>query len=182
VDLRLHFETLAASTLEGGSFPMRWLRRVVCRRAALATGLVLLASVACRTENGPEPVVERFLRAFNDKDLNVMLTSIDPRQERMFRASFRLVEKFSGGRLPVEDLLELVPGLYQIFQNRLSADFSLRDFQVYRATTNGEQADVPVILTASTRSGGVQKDERQRLHFVLRQFEEGWRIVGLQQK
>lgn len=130
-------------------------------------------------KKGPEPVVERFLRAINGKDLNVMLTCIDPSQERMFRASFRLVEKFTGGRLPVEDLLELVPGLYQILQDKLANDFVISSFQVYRAKINGAEAEVPVILTASTRYGSVRKDEQQRLHFTLHEFEEGWRITKI---
>jgi hypothetical protein len=156
-------------------------RRVVHFEAAVAAALLLFGSVACRKEeSGPEPVVERFLQALNDKDLNVMLGCIDPRQERMFRASFRLVEKFTGGKLPVEDLLDLLPGLYQIFQDKLATDFSFRNVQVYRAKANGGNIDVPVILTASTRNGSTQQDQVQRVRFVLHQFEEGWRIVGIQ--
>ena len=156
-------------------------RRIVHVEAAVAAALLLFGFVACRKEEGgPEPVVERFLQALNAKDLNVVLGCIDPRQERMFRASFRLVEKFTGGKLPVEDLLELVPGLYQIFQEKLATDFTFRNVQVYRAKTNGGNTDVPVILTASTRTGSTQQDQVQRVHFVLRQFEEGWRIVGIQ--
>jgi hypothetical protein len=98
----------------------------------------------------------------------------------MFRASFRLVEKFTGGKLPVEDLLDLLPGLYQIFQDKLATDFSFRNVQVYRAKANGGNIDVPVILTASTRNGSTQQDQVQRVRFVLHQFEEGWRIVGIQ--
>jgi hypothetical protein len=152
----------------------RWQRTVMAV-------LLLFALVGCRTSPGPEPVVERFLRAFNDKDVNVLLACVDPRQERLFRASFRIVEKLTGGWFPVEDVLELVPGLYQAFQKDLSEDFSLRDVQVYRATINGEEAQVPVILTASARSRGVVKDARQRMQFRLRRFDEGWRIVGIQQ-
>jgi hypothetical protein len=157
-------------------------RRVVHVEAAVAAALLLFGFVACRKEEGgPEPVVECFLQALNAKDVNVVLGCIDPRQERMFRASFRLVEKFTGGKLPVEDLLELVPGLYQILQNKLAADFSFRNVQVYRAKTNGGDTEVPVLLTTSTRTGAAQQDQVQRVRFILREFEEGWRIVGIQQ-
>lgn len=141
---------------------------------------VMMAVASCSSaRKGPEPVVERFVQSINDKDVKVMLTCIDPRQERLFRASFRLVEKFTGGRLPVEDLLELVPGLYQIFRSDLASDFSIQNSQVYRAKMNGADAEVPVLLTTSFRANGIQKDEKLRLHVVLRQFEEGWRIVGI---
>ena len=148
----------------------------------MAWAILTVGFVGCQsTGHAPEPVVERFLRAVNDKDLNTILTCIDPRQERMFRASFRLLEKFTGGKLPVEDLLELVPGLYQILQNKLAADFSFRNVQVYRAKTNGGDTEVPVLLTTSTRTGAAQQDQVQRVRFILREFEEGWRIVGIQQ-
>jgi hypothetical protein len=142
--------------------------------------LLSFALVSCSRTPGPEPVVERFLRAFNDKDVNVLLSCVDPRQERLFRASFRIVEKLTGGWFPMEDILELVPGLYQAFQKDLSEDFSLRDIRVYRATISGEEAQVPVILTASARSRGVASASIQRVRFRLCRFEEGWRIVGIQ--
>ena len=150
--------------------------------AVLAFSVAVSFLGGCKTEERPEPVVERFLRAFNEKDLNVMLTCVDPKQERMFRASFRLIEKFTGGRLPVEDLMDLVPGLYQLLQDKLSADLNLRDIQVYRATINGEEAEVPVVLTAVERSAGTQREEKRQVRFAVRQFEEGWRIVGIKQR
>ncbi len=149
--------------------------------AVLAAVLLVVSSSCKKEESGPEPVVERFLQALNEKDVNTMLTCIDPKQERMFRASFRLAEKLTGGKLPMEDLLELIPGLYQIFQDRIGADFNYRNVQVYRAKANGGDAEVPVMLTASTRKGALQNDQVQRVRFVMRQFDDGWRIVGIQQ-
>lgn len=158
---------------------MRRSSHPLCRRQ-VAVAILALTSVACNnTAKGPEPVVERFLRSVNDKDLNVMLSCIDPRQERMFRASFRLVEKITGGNLPVQDLLELVPGLYQIFRNNLDADFSVQDFHVYRAKVDGDEAEVPIILTVFTRSGAITKAEKLRLHFTMHRFDADWRIVGI---
>ena len=152
----------------------------VCVKLAVAAVVVGLGSASCgKQQSRPEPVVERVLQALNDKDVKVILACIDPRQERMFQASFRLVEKFTGGKLPVEDLLELVPGLYQILQDKLATDFSFRNVQVYRAKTNGADTEVPVQLTSSTRTAAAQQDQVQRVVFVLREFEEGWRIVGI---
>lgn len=153
--------------------------RVIFLRPLLIA--VVLAMPACANSARPEATVRRFIQAFNDKDLNNLLACVDPQQERMFRASFRLVDRFTGGLLPLEDLLELVPGLYQVFQGRLSSDFRLRDIRVYKAKISGDEAEVTVLLTASMQSGRVQKDERQQLRFILRQFDEGWRIVSVQQ-
>jgi len=126
--------------------------------------------------------VRHFLRAFNDKDLNVLLTCVDPKQERMFRASFRLIEKFTRGRLPVEDLLELVPGIYQMLQSHASEDINFRDVHVGKGRISGEDAEVPVSLTVSARSRGLENTQQQDLRFALRRFDEGWRIIGIQNK
>jgi hypothetical protein len=137
---------------------------------------------ACQSERRPESIVERFLQAVNDKDFDAVLACVAPQQERMFHATFRIVEKITGGKLPLDDLLQLLPGLYQIFQDRLPDDFSVRDVRVYRAKLEGGEAEVPVILTAVTRHSGVSGKAKQTVSFHLRQFEEGWRIVGVAQK
>lgn len=148
-------------------------------RAAL---LLLVAFIAgsCRSGSGPAIVVERFLRALDERDLNVMLTCVDPRQERMARASVRLLERFSGGWLPVDDLLEMIPGLYQVFKDRIAEDVSLRDVRVGRGTVQRDRAEVPVSLTLEIRSRGQLTAQPQRIRFLLRQFDEGWRIVGIE--
>jgi hypothetical protein len=143
----------------------------------LATMLLLLQ--ACSGEQGPELVVERFIQTVNDRDLNNMLSCVDPKQERMLRVSFRLVERLTGGGLPVEDLLELLPGLYQLLRKDLDGDVILQDVQVYKARISGDESEVPVMLTASVRSTGKRKNEEVRLRFKLHRFEEGWRIVDI---
>ena len=141
-----------------------------------------LMSVGCTSAPRPESTVKHFLQAFNDKDLNVLLTCVDPKQERMFRASLRLIERLTGGRLPVEDLLELVPGMYQMLQSQVSEDVNFRDVHVGRGQLSGEDAEVPVSLTVWTKSRGLQNTQQQELRFALRRFDVGWRIVGIQNK
>jgi hypothetical protein len=126
--------------------------------------------------------VKRFLRAINDKDLNLLLTCVDAKQERMFRASLRLIEKFTGGRLPVDDLLELVPGLYQLLQDRASEDINVRVVRVGKGRVTGEAAEVPATLIVSTTSRGLENAQEHILRFMLRRFKEGWRIVGIQKQ
>jgi hypothetical protein len=155
------------------------------RTRLICCGLLFAASllgVGCAIAPRPEATVKHFLQAFNDKDLNTLLTCVDPKQERMFRASLRLIEKLTGGRLPVEDLLELVPGMYQMLQSQVSEDVNFSDVRVGRGRVSGEDSEVPVSLTVLTRSRGLQKIQQQELRFVLRRFDEGWRIVGVQNK
>ena len=141
-----------------------------------------LMSVGCTSTPRPETTVKHFLKAFNEKDVNVLLTCVDPKQERMFRASFRLIERLTGGRLPVEDLLELVPGMYQMFQSQVSEDVKFLDVHVGRGRVSGEDAEVPVSLTVLARSRGLENSQQQELRFALRRFHEGWRIVGIENK
>lgn len=141
-----------------------------------------LMSAGCASVARPEATVEHFVQAFNEKDLNVMLSCVDPKQERMLRASLRVVEKLSGGRLAAEDLLEMIPGLYQMIQSQVSEDINFRDLDVGRGQISGENAEVPVSLTVLTRSRGLENARQKQFLFVLRQFDEGWRIVGIRNK
>ena|SRR5437879_1971964 len=100
----------------------------------------------------------------------------------MLRASLRLIERLTGGRLPVEDLLELVPGMYQMLQSRVSEDINFRDVHVGKGRVSGGEANVPVSLTVSTKSRGLENTQQQNLRFALRRFDGGWRIVGIQNK
>ena len=148
----------------------------------LLLAVYFLMSVGCTSAPRPEVTVRQFLKAFNEKDLNRLLTCVDPKQERMFRASFRLIERLTGGRLPVEDLLELVPGMYQMLESRVSEDVKFRDVRVGRGRISAEDAEVPVSLTVLTRSRGLENSQQQELRFALRRFHEGWRIVGIENK
>ena len=155
------------------------MRLVLCGPLFLACCLL---SMGCRSAPRPEATVTQFLQAFNDKDLNVLLTCVDPKQERMFRASLRLFERLTGGRLPVEDLLELVPGMYQMLQSQVSEDVNFRDVHVGKGRVRGNDAEVPVSLTVLARSRGLENTQQQDLRFALRRSDDGWRIVGIQNK
>ncbi len=150
--------------------------RVVLTSSVVASAL-LLAS-ACGVESRPERSVVRFLQALNDKDVNVMITCVDPRQERMLRAGFRIVENIS--RLPLRDMFEMLPGLNQIFEDQIPEDFHLSDIRVTDRTVHGEVAEVIVSLTSHVRSKGIDQPHQEKLQFQLRKFERvGWRIAGI---
>jgi hypothetical protein len=142
--------------------------------------LVLFCALSsCVVLPGPQSTVRRFIQAFSQKDVEVMLTCIDPRQERMFRAGFKIIEKLSGGMLPLKDILDLYPGLNQVLQGRLSDDFGFRDVRIVNERIVGQDAEVTAVLTAWTRSRGVESTEAQTMRFALHRFEEGWRITRI---
>ena len=154
---------------------------VILPRSALHFGVMIFcfAVPACAPGPRPENTVGRFFRSMNDKDVNSLLRCIDPRQERMYRASFRMIERFSRGRIPVEDMLELVPGLYQLFQEQITEDFKFRDLRIGSARLSGGDATVPATVTVVTKTRGSGQAQSQNIIFTLRRFDEGWRIIGI---
>jgi hypothetical protein len=151
-------------------------------RANLATSawlLTLMLVGACQLGPRPEATVRRFLQSLNDKDVNLMLTCVDPRQERMLRAAFRIVESLTG--FPLQDLFELFPGLNQIFGQRNPEDFRFSNIRVTDRSVEGELAQVTVSLTSHIRSQGVEQTRQEKVRFRLQKFEGfGWRIIEIQ--
>jgi hypothetical protein len=153
------------------------------RLAQPALLIWLMTALACSGGSKPRRTVERFLQAFNDKDVNALLTCIDPKQERLFRASFRIIEKVTGGRLPLEDIFEAIPVLYQQFQGMLPQDLRFTDISLGDAQVGGDDAQINVTMTLVARAEGSEMIHKQTMVFSLRRFEEeGWRITGVQPK
>lgn len=141
--------------------------------------LAVVTVVSCgRAERGPERTVRRFFRAMNDKDVNQLLSCIDPRQERMLKATFRLIEKATG--FPVDDLIELIPGLSQAFGDRVPEDVRFARIRVRSRDVSGTTARMRVSARATYRSGALVSTRDEELDFTLEDFEEaGWRIVAV---
>lgn len=138
--------------------------------------LTLLAHDGCRTEPGPEATVRRFVQALNDKDMNQFLSCIDPRQERMFRAAFRVVEGVTG--LPLNDLFEMFPGINQVLGRQSSEDFWFSNLVTKSRVARGEFAEITISVTSHIRSAGRERTSQEDLLFKLQRFEEaGWRIT-----
>lgn len=143
--------------------------------------LVALGSVlaACsHRETGPDRTVRRFFRAMNEKDVTQMLSCFDPRQERMFKASFRLAEKVTG--FPVADFFELVPGLHQAFGASIHDDFRFSHVRIRSRDITGTTALVRVSVKSTVRVHGIESSRVDDVEFTLARFEEGgWRIVAI---
>lgn len=154
-----------------------------CRLAQSAVLVCLLVALSCGGSAKPRNTVERFLQSFNDRDFNVLLSCIDPKQERLVRASFRIIEKVTGGALPVEDIFEAVPGLYQQFQGVLPQDLRFTNVRFGNTRVSGEDSQVEVMLALAARTEGSETIHKQTMVFFLRHFEEeGWRITRVQPK
>jgi hypothetical protein len=114
----------------------------------------------------------------NEKDVNRLLSCVEPRQERMLRATFRLIEKATG--IPIDDVLELLPGLHQAFGDQVSEDFRFAQIRVRSRDVSGTTARLRVSVRSTYRSGGVVSTQDEEFEFALENFEEaGWRIVAV---
>ena len=146
--------------------------------AAFAIILAVLVTVSCTGISGPEVTVKHFIAPFNDKNVNTMLSCIDPRQEQLFRATFHIVEKLSG--IPVEDLLEMLPGLAQLAGQSASQDIRFEETRVVRKEVSHETAYVTISTTVIKRAGNSVQREQAQMQFRLTKFDEqGWRITGV---
>lgn len=157
-----------------------WSRARSIRMAmiAFAIGGLTMQCGGDSRARGPEKTVRRFFRAMNEKDVNRLLTCFDPRQERMFRATFRLVENATG--FPVADMFELLPGLHQAFGASTPEDFRFTELRVLSRDVDRETAAITVSVKALYRSGRREQMQTERIEFRLEHFEEdGWRIVDV---
>jgi hypothetical protein len=140
---------------------------------------ILSVAVSCRRhERGPELAVRRFFRAMNEKDVNQLLSCVDPRQERMFKATFRLVEKATG--FPLDDVLELLPGLHQAFGSEMPEDIHFTRIRVRSREHFGTKARLRVTVRSTYRARGMVSAQDESFEFTLEYFREhGWRIVSM---
>jgi hypothetical protein len=139
---------------------------------------VILALSSCGPDP-PEAVVDAFVQAVNDKDINRMLECIDPRQERVVRLGFRLVGALTG--IPVEAVIDAIPGLAQLLPAGAAPELRLSNFSIIERQVHGDQARITASLT-HTYIGGPRRTQNDpvTVHFHLRRFEEkGWRIVAM---
>jgi hypothetical protein len=143
--------------------------------------MLVLQLIACERSAKPESIVSMFFEAINDKDVNAMLRCVDPRQERMFRASFRVIEKLTG--FPIENVLDMLPGLAQLIAPGQLDDFRFTNVRVLESRVTDREAHVTVTANYEQTVGGSRRSSPEMLAFYLRRFDkEGWRILGVQSR
>jgi hypothetical protein len=155
--------------------------RVSVTIAFMMTAIVVITA-GCGSNRGPERTVRRFFRAMNEKDVNKLLACVDPRQERLFKATFRVLERATG--FPLNDFFEMIPGLHQSFGSGTADDVHFSHMRIRSRKITGLTARVVVSVKATSRSRtGTSATSVQEIEFLLENFEEaGWRITGLQER
>jgi hypothetical protein len=148
---------------------------IMVGRACIWTfALICIAALSnCGPSTRPEKTVRTFVQAINDRDLNLLLTCIDPRQERMFRGGFRIIERFTN--LPLQDILEMIPGLSQLF---ITDNFQQLNFSNVRVVRRSVHQDTAIITVSAQVSSGSAIAENT-IDFVMQRFELSWRIMSI---
>jgi limonene-1,2-epoxide hydrolase len=131
----------------------------------------------------PIDTVEKFFKAFNEKDFNTAITCMDPKYEKLYKATDNIVSSLAFG-IRMSDIMDLVPFAFQ-FQgeaNNDQTDFEFSIKKVLSQDINGDNAVITAIFEVENtdRSGRKSIDSGED-KIYLKKFNEGWRIVEIGQ-
>jgi hypothetical protein len=126
----------------------------------------------------PEDTIHRFVRAYNDKDINLMLSCFDSRIERGFHG----VGNILGGLLGVnpKDLFEVIPMLAAILESQ-PGNSRLENVNIHSRSRSGKSAVVVASLDERVIQRQGQKVFHHRIRFHLQREESEWRIMGMEE-
>lgn len=139
----------------------------------------LCAAVLVLPGCGPRPydTIEKFVDSYNRKDINSVVSCLDPAIEKAYLATSNILATFIG--VQIQDVADLFPALFQIMQGHSDdkTDYTL-GVKELSTTIDDELAVVEVELTENftNRSGDVTSNT-VRTKFHLKMFDDEWRIV-----
>jgi hypothetical protein len=165
--------------MESRSRMSYWLRVALATVlvAALAAGTIYLVDPELLGFPGPGKTVLTFVKAFNDKDINVMLTCVDSRIERGVRG----VTNIFGGLIGVnsKDLFEVMPMMAAIVGNQ-PGNSQLENVRILSKSVSGDSASVTASMDERTTLSQGEKVSHLKVLFGLKHEESGWRIDAMQ--
>lgn|GEM_PF-2667142 len=129
----------------------------------------------------PLDIVNQFINAVNEKDLNAAVSCFDPKYEKAYKATSGILSNFIGG-VEITDIADLFPLLYELAGESSGdkTDLMLNIKGVTSQEVNEETAVITLQLEAqATNSGGQVTTEEGPGTFYLKKFNVGWRIVEI---
>lgn len=129
----------------------------------------------------PVAVVNKFANALNEKDINTLVTCVDPKVELAYKGMDSILSKFTYG-IKFSDMANLFPALYQIMgaENNDQTDYKIVILKIISKNIKGSSATVSAEMEfQTTDSAGHVKTESGPGTFYLNRFNSGWRIVDL---
>jgi len=122
---------------------------------------------------GPGKSIATFVKAYNDKDINLMLTVVDSRIERGVNGI--------GGLLGInsKNVFEIIPMLAAISANATGST-QLENLRIERKSTSGDMASVTATMDEHVTGAQGNQLTPLRILFTVKHEDTGWRIHGMQ--
>jgi hypothetical protein len=140
----------------------------------LAAGLT-----GCGSYSTPESTVRNSIKAFNNRDLNSFLKTIDPAKESLVR--FGIGQFYDQTGVSLQALADLLPGVIQILGNPLPDAWQLDAVKIKNPKREDDLAWLTVSGNLITRVRDMKSQEAKTMRFALCKYHSlGWRIVDFQ--
>jgi hypothetical protein len=128
----------------------------------------------------PQDTVNKFIKAMNNYDIKKVVTCLDPKQEKLFHVTSNIIGGIVG--INPKDVFDIFPCL-MVFNAIYMDDPQMQgpifdNVKILSQVKSGKKAKVTVIATTNYYDG--EQTEAEKLVFLLKKFNEGWRIVDIQ--
>lgn len=147
---------------------------------ALAACIIILSCFLYKMfiSDKPVNVVEKFITAMNDSDVNEAVTYLDPKYERLYKASSKLISNILG--MPnISDIAEVLPGFMELSGGKENSEIIIE--KVLSQTIEGNSATVNVLLKFKEKdNNGNTKFKTDAGTFILKKINGKWKIENIQ--
>ena len=127
----------------------------------------------------PIDTVEKFLHGVNQADINIMISSLDPRAEKAYKAVDGIASNFLFG-IHISDVIDILPLAYMLGKEASGDMSGIKIYieEVISEDRDGDRATLDILFkVVKADAAGQQTIERGRDTITLQKFNEGWRIV-----
>lgn len=125
----------------------------------------------------PNDVVYSLIESINEKDISASMECIDPKYQRLYTTTNKLLDKFIG--FSIDDLSNIFPFLFEMaYADGAVEDVRFQIVKVTNETITGNTAVVEVLMETRDRYG--KRIDGGTSYFYLQKFNVGWRIVDMQ--
>lgn len=128
----------------------------------------------------PSDTVNRFINAINDSDYNTLVSCLDPKIEKFYNAAGNIVGGLTG--VKVQDVMDLFPALASHAGSQGEVEvLQFKNPEIVSEKIFGDTAYVTVKSEITGGNSSGIKPGMYRLIFVMKKFNEGWRVTDIKE-
>lgn len=145
----------------------------------IAACIVVLIGFLVKTFASDKPieVVEKFITAVNDKDINKAVTYLDPKYEKLYKASSKVLSKVLGAP-ELSDIADILPGFSQLAGSKDTSQITIE--KVISQDVQKNTATIKVLLNFKEKDDfGTFRNDRSNGTFTLKKINGKWKIVNM---